>query len=101
MYLVQVLLPVASNDGRPFDPELFAEVRRELTEKFGGVTVYSQAPAQGLWRRGEDVMRDSMVLFEVMQEQLRRKWWRKYREHLRKQFEQLEIVVRAQRIRLL
>jgi hypothetical protein len=38
MYLVQILLPVYDNDGRPFPASSYADVRRELTERFGGLT---------------------------------------------------------------
>ena len=48
-YLVQLILPVYDNDGAPIGRALFAQVRRELTERFGGVTAYTRAPAEGMW----------------------------------------------------
>jgi hypothetical protein len=96
MHLVQILLPLRDNDGEPFDADLFASVRRELTERFGGVTAYTRAPAKGLWKEdGGHVSRDDVVVYEVMVETLDAAWWAEYREKLRTRFAQDEMVVRA------
>jgi hypothetical protein len=47
MHLVQILLPLNDNDGRALAKDLFETVARELTERFGGVTAYTRAPADG------------------------------------------------------
>lgn len=38
MYLVQLLLPLYDNDGHPFPAAAYAELRAELTERFGGLS---------------------------------------------------------------
>ena len=38
MHLVEILLPVADNEGRPFAAHKYADVREELTRRFGGIT---------------------------------------------------------------
>lgn len=97
MHLVQILLPLRDPRDRPFPPAAFARVREELVERFGGVTAYLQAPAQGVWKDEEEgkVERDEIVVVEVMVESLDREWWREYREELRGRFEQDEIAARA------
>ena len=50
MHLVQILLPTHDNHQQPFAREEYGRVREELTDKFGGLTVYTRAPAEGLWR---------------------------------------------------
>lgn len=96
MFLVEFLLPVFDNDGVHFPKDDFSRVRRELTERFGGVTAFMQSPAMGLWAdESGEVRRDDLVSFEVMAESLDRDWWRDYREQLRKRFRQQEIVMRA------
>jgi hypothetical protein len=98
MYVIQILLPLATNDGRRVPHEHFARVRTELTAHFGGVTAYSRAPAEGLWISGTDrVSRDEVVVVEVMADELDREWWGSYREELERLFEQDELVVRAWR----
>ncbi|NLR97404.1 hypothetical protein HGP17_11265 [Rhizobium sp. P38BS-XIX] len=59
------------------------------------MTVYANAPAEGLWRDGSDTERDRIVVIEVMTEELDRPWWADYRKRLEKQLSQDEIVVRA------
>ena len=97
MYLVQLLLPVYDNAGRPFPSPYYASVRDELASRFGGLTAYTRAPAEGLWsnHRGQ-AARDDIVVYEVMVERLDRVWWRSFREKLERQFAQHELVVRAQ-----
>lgn len=96
MHIVQVLLPLYDNDGQAFDRSLHTGVQRELTEKFGGVTMYARAPARGLWKDDEgDVARDDLVICEVMVDAIDAAWWGAYREALRAKFRQDELVVRA------
>jgi len=96
VYLIQLLLPLSTNDGHPQPHERFSEVRRVLTERFGGVTAYTHAPAEGIWKddRGCDVY-DAMVIVEVMAGDLDLAWWRAFRKELERDFEQEEILVRA------
>lgn len=96
MHLVQVLLPLQDNAGRPLPHGLFAAVREELVERFGGLTAYTRAPASGVWEEGGEKQRDDIVVYEVMDEALDRGWWRAYREGLEKRFAQQEVVLRAQ-----
>ncbi len=101
MHLVQILLPLADNEGRRFPPEPYATVRAELTERFGGLTAFSRTPAEGFWENGGDVARDEVIVLEVMAEELDAAWWASYRHELETRFAQDAIVVRAQEIRLL
>ena len=101
MHLVQLLLPVYDNEGQPFGPEQYAPVRQLLIGRFGGLTAYVRAPAAGLWKDGGETVRDDVVVYEVMVEELDRAWWGEYRETLRLAFRQEALVVRAQRVEVL
>jgi hypothetical protein len=72
-HLVQILLPIYDNAGNRFPPDVYAKVRFDLTQRFGGLTAYSRAPAEGVWD-----------------------WWSDYRRQLQELFRQDEIVLRAQ-----
>lgn len=97
MHLIQLLLPVRDNDGRQFAAELYQAVRSELAERFGGLTAYSRAPAEGLWKDEDGhAARDEVIVYEVMVDSLDHAWWRDYRAGLERRFEQEELVVRAQ-----
>ena len=97
MHLVQILLPLRDNEGRAFPPDLYGEVRRTLKERFGGMTAYSRAPAEGSWKDGEETVRDDIVVLEVMADELDAPWWSGYRADLEARFQQDVIVIRAQR----
>ena len=96
MHLVEILLPLNDNSGRPFAPEKYAAVRQHLTERFGGL----RSPAQGTATGGGKTVHDEIVVFEVTKA-LDAGWWRNYRLQLERDFRQDEIVVRASAITLL
>jgi hypothetical protein len=99
LHLVQLLLPLADNDGRAFPRSAYDRVRYELTERYGGVTAYLRAPAEGLWKEhAGHVSRDDVVIYEVMTGELDREWWAGYRCALQERFRQDEVVVRASAI---
>ena len=96
MHLIQMLLPVTDNGGRPLGRKHFDEVKRELTRKFRGLTAYSRAPAEGLWKPRHHTKRDQIVVYEVMTPSLSVAWWKRYKKRLEKSFRQDSIVIRAQ-----
>jgi hypothetical protein len=100
-YLVQLLLPLYDKEGRPFSKELFESVRSELVEKFGGVTAFTQSPAEGLWKPDDRTIRDHVLFYEVMTEVLAESWWSTYRTLLEDRFKQDLIVIRSQQVQLL
>ncbi len=99
MHLVQLLLPLRDNAGRSFPSQLFDAVGAELTARFGGLTAYTRAPADGVWEAGEgESARDQVVVYEVMADALDRDWWGAFRADLEGRFAQDELVVRAHAI---
>ena len=101
MHLVELLLPLNDNAGRPFGPEKYAAVREHLIERFGGVTAFTRSPAQGTTTDRGKTVHDEIVVFEVMTETLDASWWSRYRHQLEQEFRQDEIVVRASAVTLL
>jgi hypothetical protein len=98
MHLVQILLPIFDNDGDSLPPVELRRVSSELSEKFGGVTAFTRAPAKGEWKEGGRTEHDEIVIFEVMTDHLDRSWWRDYRRVLEKRFKQEVVLIRAQSI---
>jgi len=101
MQLIQILLPLADNAGRRFGREVYAKVRAELAERFGGITSFTRAPAEGVWKEGGHTNRDDIVVFEVMCRDLDRTWWERYRADLEDRFQQEAIVLRAIKVEML
>jgi len=89
-YLLEILLPVRADGATVLE-----RVREELTQAFGGVTMYLNAPAEGHWKNEGNVNRDKIVVVEVMTDDLRREWWSTYRRELELRLKQDEIVIRA------
>ena len=96
MHLVEILLPLRDRSGRPIERARYDELSRALVARFGGVTAFLRAPAQGRWRDDEgDVERDEVVVIEVLAPRLEYGYWRDLRRWLEVRFDQREIVVRA------
>lgn len=102
MHLIQIFLPLRDNEGKPFPDTLYHQVRGELTRKFHGLTAYSRAPAEGVWKDNEnEIAHDDIVIFEIMFEELNEEWWKQYKISLQEIFRQDEIIIRLQEMRLL
>jgi hypothetical protein len=74
MHLVEILLPVTDTEGRPFDAQKYVQVREQLAARFGGITAFTRAPAQGVSHANGAVVRDDIVVFEVMTDTLDPAW---------------------------
>jgi hypothetical protein len=101
VHLVQFYLPLRDNGNAAIARDEFIRVRDELNDLYGGVTMYSRAPATGLWKDGDETVRDDVIMFEVMVEELDRSWWKQYRRTLEERFRQEEVIVRATTTELL
>ena len=94
MVLIQLLLPTgASGDSAV---TALAETRRELVDRFKGVTAYVRSPAKGLWTAPDGhTEADDVVMVEVVTDTFDRAWWRTYSATLAQRFAQDTIHVRA------
>lgn len=101
MHLVQILLPRADNAGQRFRGEAYVRVRSELAERFGGITSFTRAPAEGVWKDGGHTAHDDIFVFEVMAREIDHAWWEKYRAELERRFQQETIVIRAIKVEML
>jgi hypothetical protein len=101
MVLIQLLLPA---DGAASAEGLapLAETRRELAERFKGLTAYVRSPAKGLWTAPDGRReQDDVVMVEVVTDRFDRAWWRSYAATLAERFRQESIHVRALPVELL
>ena len=102
MYLIELFLPLANNEGNLFDQSEYADVQQTLADQFGGVTAYPRSPAKGLWKGPNDQkQRDELIVYEVMADELDERWWTAYRQSLEKRFRQERILIRSQEVRRL
>lgn len=102
MHLIQIFLPLHDNGGKGFPSSHYLNIREEMTRRFGGLTAFTRAPAEGLWKDETNrLAKDDIVIFEVMIPELDETWWRAYKQSLERLFAQDEIVIRVQSIALL
>lgn len=92
--VIEMFLPLQDNAGQVQPSALFEAVVKTLTEKFGGVTAYARAPAEGHWKEGERTVTDNIAVFEIMVEEVDRGWWRRYKKELERLFKQDTILIR-------
>ncbi len=101
MVLIQLLLPTGA-PARGAQGEQLAQTRRELTERFRGLTAYVRSPARGSWTAPDGrTEQDDVVMVEVVAETFDRVWWRAYAATLATRFEQERIHLRAMPVELL
>ena len=102
MVLIQILVPIAGSADSPSRSRTaFDDTRRELVERFGGITAYTRAPAEGVWTAPDGGRAlDSVVMVEVIARTFDRTWWRAYAAALARRFQQESIHVRALAVEL-
>ncbi|MBL7712866.1 MAG: inorganic diphosphatase [Chitinophagaceae bacterium] len=97
--LIQLFLPLQDAQGKPFPQTYFTTVQKQLLDKFGGVTVYSYAPASGLWENEQSsIVSDKMLIFEVMADTMDIRFWEQYKSAVTKKFRQKELLLRNLKI---
>jgi hypothetical protein len=95
-YVIQLLLPVRDNAGKVFPDRIWSELKNTLTARFGGVTAYTRAPAEGVWKPSpERIAAEDVFIVEVMSQRLDCDWWRSLRSALEARLGQEQIIVRA------
>lgn len=89
-----IFLPLRLNDGTDVDPRRLEALKRRLLDEFGGVTYFPQ-PNEGLWRMGDVVYQDEIVIFRVLAEKRKRtrRILADLKEELKESFQQEEILI--------
>ena len=99
---IDVYLPLDYNDGRPIPESKFVGVQQNLLKRFGGVsTTQRQFPMQGFWRSEGRVYQDRVVVFTVMDFFTKTefdvfRYLERLKTRLKKNFDQLEILITVQ-----
>ena len=96
MLLIQIFLPLYDKNKRGFDRALYDDLRTRLKDQFGGVTLYRNTPAEGLWKdeTGKTSF-DELIIAEVMIREINEEWWQQFRQRLEHVFDQEEILIRS------
>ncbi len=101
-HLIQLFIPLYSKQGKLYSESVFTSIKSELTEKFGGVTMYNQSTVSGLWKDdNSDCQRDTLIVLEVMVDSIESKYWNGYKRRLQRLLKQDEILIRRMPVGLL
>lgn len=95
MQLVELFVPLETGSGERVGRDFVERVVRELTDRFGGATAFTRAPAEGLWKQGSTIQEDRVIIVEVLVDELDEAWWKGYRGRLEAELEQDEVMIRA------
>ena len=98
-----VYLPLTDNDGRPFADDLFKSVHDRLLDRFGGLTAQQRDfPLQGIWQGEQRVYYDQVIILTVLdfRRQGSTRFITQLKQVLLREFEQLEILITEQSLRV-
>ena len=97
-----IYLPLRYNDGRQIEDEKFDQVDDVLYEFFGGLTaVLHEFPLRGLWSGESEAYRDLIVIYTTIDfesSESTPQFFEEYKESLKSQFQQEEILITVQEI---
>lgn len=99
---IEIFVPIFDSRGNRFSETIYRRIKKKLTEDFGGVTAYTQMPADGIWKDKKDrEIKDQIVIYEVMVSKIDKSYWKAYKQKLQELFEQQDLVIRQSDIGLL
>ena len=96
-------LPLTDNAGRPFPDLAFDAVERRLVAQFGGLTTQQREfPLRGIWQGATRLYLDQVIVMTVLD--FRRhgstRFIARLKRELLQEFEQLEILITEQPLRV-
>ena len=89
-----IFVPLFYNNGAPIEPTKFQELQGRLLERFEGLTYFPQAN-QGFWKFGDMTYRDEIVIYRVISQDsaASREYLSQLKDHLKREFDQLDILI--------
>ncbi len=98
----EIYLPLKYNDGKEIEPGKIKQAREELIAVFGALTVSSlSVPYQGSWKYGGVTFIDDIIKIEIItaDDKKAEKFFRGFKEHLKRFLKQIDILITVQDIR--
>ena len=96
-------LPLSDNAGHPIGDELFDQVERRLLSRFGGLTSQQRDfPLRGIWQGQTRLYLDQVIVMTVLDFRQRgsTRFISQLKEVLLQEFDQLEILITEQSLRV-
>jgi uncharacterized protein YnzC (UPF0291/DUF896 family) len=97
-------LPLKYNDGAEIQPEKLKQIRQELVERFGAITVSSlMSPYQGRWKYGGVEYIDDIIKIEVIagNDRVTKRFFQDFKQRLKKSLRQIDILITTHGIQVI
>jgi hypothetical protein len=85
-------VPLFSNDGRRLPHASLMRLRKRLVAQFGGLTYFPQK-SKGVWKIGQAVFQDEIVVLRVLSEKNFPSFWGRLKKDLQREWNQKEILI--------
>ena len=98
----EILIPLRYNEGSEVESQKILQIRRDLTQRFGAITLEPQ-PLQGIWIHQGREYEDELIKFVVdVQENSDQimQFFREYKGVLKQRFQQIDIWITAYEIQV-
>jgi hypothetical protein len=96
-------LPLTDNDGQPIGDAVFDAVERQLLARFGGLTSQQRKfPLRGIWQGETRLYFDQVIVMTVLDFRQRgsARFIAQLKQSLLREFDQLEILITEQSLRV-
>jgi len=100
----KIYLPLKYNDGQDIDEDKLREIKAELVEAFGAITVSSvTAPYQGTWKYGGVEYLDDIIKIEVVatNDRATKKFFKDFKGRLKQSLRQIDILITTHGIQVI
>jgi uncharacterized protein YnzC (UPF0291/DUF896 family) len=100
----EIYLPLKYNDGKEIEPEKIKQIKQELVEMFGAITVSSlSSPYQGTWKYGGVEYLDDIIKVEIVtsDDKLTKRFLKGFKERLKESLQQIDILITTHGIQVI
>jgi hypothetical protein len=100
----KIYLPLKYNDGKDIEEEKLRQVKAELVDAFGAITVSSLAsPYQGTWKYGGVEFIDDVIKIEIVatNDRATRRFFKDFKERLKESLQQIDILITTHGIQVI
>jgi uncharacterized protein YnzC (UPF0291/DUF896 family) len=100
----EVYLPLKYNDGKDIEPEKIKQIKQELVETFGAITVSSlSSPYQGTWKYGGVEYIDDIIKIEIVAsgDKVTKRFLKDFKERIKESLQQIDILITTHGIQVI
>lgn len=100
----KLYLPLKYNNGTAIGEDKFRNIKSELVNRFGAITVSSlAAPYQGRWKYGGVEFLDDIITIEIVtsDDRATKKFFKGFKEHLKQELRQIDILITTHGIQVI